>query len=84
MAAIPVFDIGNVLVEWTPHGVFRSFFATAQEVDAFLIEIGFWAWNIEQDRGRSMPEGIAPAARSMRSPISIRICFATPRSASLS
>lgn len=59
MAAIPVFDIGNVLVEWTPHGVFRSFFATKEAVDAFLAEIGFWSWNIEQDRGRPMPEGIA-------------------------
>ena len=56
-----VFDVGNVLIRWEPRLVWADDFRCSAELDAFLAEIGFDAWNLEQDRGRSWAEGIAAA-----------------------
>jgi len=54
-----VFDIGNVLIAWDPYASFRHAFASDAEVDAFLADADFYAWNLEQDRGRSRKEAVA-------------------------
>lgn len=54
-----VFDIGNVLIAWDPHAAFRHAFQSDAKIDAFLGEVGFYAWNLEQDRGRSRAEAVA-------------------------
>ncbi len=56
-----VFDIGNVLIAWEPHAAFRHAFESDAEIDAFLDAADFYAWNLEQDRGRSRAEGLAAA-----------------------
>ena len=60
-----VFDLGNVLIRWHPHG------AIAREVgperaSAFLAaeDFSFQAWNHEQDAGRSWAEAEALAVAS--------------------
>lgn len=53
-----IFDFGNVLSIWDPHQLYRGFFPNAQAVDAFLQEVNFSAWNLEQDRGRPFAEGV--------------------------
>lgn len=54
-----VFDIGNVLIAWDEHAAFRDAFGDDEAIDAFFEKVGFYAWNLEQDRGRSIAEAIA-------------------------
>ncbi|TBW35112.1 HAD family phosphatase [Siculibacillus lacustris] len=54
-----VFDIGNVLVRWDPHILYDRIFGDAADAERFLAEICDAEWNLEQDRGRPMAEGIA-------------------------
>lgn len=55
-----VFDFGGVLFDWSPRYLYQSHFNGDMEaVDRFLDEVGFYAWNDEQDRGRSFGEAIA-------------------------
>ncbi len=55
-----IFDFGGVLLDWNPHNLYRSYFPDdPQALDDFLGEIGFYAWNAEQDRGRSFADGVA-------------------------
>ena len=56
-----VFDIGNVLIAWDPRAAFRHGFASDAEIDAFLTQADFYAWNLQQDRGRSRADAIAAA-----------------------
>lgn len=56
-----VFDVGNVLIRWDARLVYRDDFTDEAQIDAFLEEIGFSAWNLEQDRGRSWADGVADA-----------------------
>lgn len=56
-----VFDVGNVLIQWNPRLVFADQFGDEAGIDAFFEEIGFAAWNLEQDRGRSWADGVAVA-----------------------
>jgi len=57
-----VFDIGNVLIAWDKRAPFRDAFADDAAIDAFLAEIDFHAWNLEQDMGRSRTEALAAIA----------------------
>ncbi len=59
-----VFDFGNVLKKWEPERVLGQFFATPDEMEAVLDQIGFAAWNVEQDRGRDWDEAVEAAAAS--------------------
>ena len=59
---VVVFDVGNVLIRWDPRLVWADDFRSAAELDEFLREIGFDAWNLEQDRGRSWADGVAAAS----------------------
>jgi 2-haloacid dehalogenase len=53
-----VFDLGGVLIDWDPRYLYRRLMPE-DEVDAFLVEIGFAAWNHEQDAGRSWADALA-------------------------
>ena len=54
-----IFDVGNVLLHWDPRRIYRDEFQSDADIDAFLEEIGFHPWNLEQDRGRTWAEGVA-------------------------
>ncbi|MCJ7435166.1 MAG: HAD family phosphatase [Anaerolineales bacterium] len=54
-----IFDFGNVLSIWDPHHLYKDLLPNDQAVDAFLKEINFSAWNVEQDKGRSFADGVA-------------------------
>ncbi len=54
-----VFDLGNVLIHWDPRILYRTIFATEEEVTHFLTHILPPEWNLEQDRGRSWAEAEA-------------------------
>ncbi|MEQ8815480.1 MAG: HAD family phosphatase [Thalassobaculum sp.] len=62
-----VFDVGQVLIEWDPRHLYRRVFthadATPDEarVAWFLTEVCHPAWNVEQDRGRSIADAEAEA-----------------------
>ncbi len=58
-----VFDFGGVLLHWDPRHVYRKRFSSAEAMEAFLVEIGFAAWNLEQDRGRPFAVGVAELSR---------------------
>lgn len=53
-----VFDFGGVLINWNPRHLYRKLFDDPEEMEGFLREVGFDAWNLEQDRGRPFAEGV--------------------------
>jgi 2-haloacid dehalogenase len=53
-----VFDLGGVVVDWNPRHLYRKLFADCQQMEDFLTEVDFFAWNLEQDRGRPFAEGV--------------------------
>ena len=54
-----VFDIGGVLIEWNPKNLYRELINDEQKTDWFLANVCTNEWNAEQDRGRSLAEGVA-------------------------
>ena len=54
-----VFDFGGVLMDWNPRYLYRKIFDDPGEMERFLEEVEFGAWNEEQDRGRPFAEGVA-------------------------
>lgn len=56
---IPVFDIGNVFVEWDPMLLFRKLFPSEEEAQWFHDAICTKDWNLEFDAGNSFDEGVA-------------------------
>lgn len=54
-----VFDVGNVLVRWDPHLLYRDLIPDDEKRDWFTRNVCTAAWNIEQDRGRSWEEAVA-------------------------
>lgn len=56
---VPVFDLGNVFIEWDPMHLFRKLFATEEEARWFAEHICTEAWNLEFDAGELYAEGIA-------------------------
>src|SRR5258706_1925585 len=54
-----IFDYGNVLLEWNPRFVYRSYFNNEEDMERFLQELHFMEWNVQQDRGRAFAEGVA-------------------------
>ena len=57
-----IFDIGNVLIRWDMHNLYRRIFATDAEIAAFLSETGLEAENIKFDAGKSFAVGTAELA----------------------
>ena len=67
VARAPVFDIGGVVIDWNPRHLFRKYFdGDSEGLERFLIEVDFWHWNAELDRGRPFAEAVAE--RSARFP----------------
>jgi len=60
-----VFDIGNVLIAWDERAAFRGDFPDDAKIDQFLAKVGFYEWNLEQDRGRLRTDAVA-AVSAMR------------------
>jgi 2-haloacid dehalogenase len=54
-----VFDVGNVLVRWDPHLLYRDLIPDEEKRRWFMANVCTAAWNIEQDRGRSWADGVA-------------------------
>lgn len=54
-----LFDLGNVLINWDPRHVYRTLFASEEEMERFLSEICNHDWNVQMDGGRSFADGIA-------------------------
>ncbi len=56
---IPVFDVGNVLIRWDPHLLYRKLIADEDERLDFLTRICASDWNLEMDRGKTFAQGVA-------------------------
>ena len=54
-----VFDVGNVLIRWDPHLVYRDMIPDDEKRAWFMQNVCTSAWNLEQDRGRSWEEAVA-------------------------
>lgn len=54
-----IFDFGGVLVQWDPRLVYRRFIDDDEAIARFFDEVGFFAWNLEQDRGRPWSEAVS-------------------------
>jgi 2-haloacid dehalogenase len=46
-----IFDVGNVLIDWDIRRIYRPILANEAEIDEFLREVDWFAWNLELDRG---------------------------------
>ena len=57
-----IFDFGNVVIGWDPRGVYRPLLGDEHAIDEFFAEVGFSAWNLEQDRGRPWDEAVVALA----------------------
>ena len=53
-----IFDLGGVLVDWSPNYLYDKIFVSLEGRDFFLNHITTMDWNEEQDAGRSWAEGI--------------------------
>lgn len=58
-ATIPVFDIGNVLLDWDPRYLYRKLFADAERMEWFLREVLSRDWILETDRGKPFQDAVA-------------------------
>lgn len=54
-----IFDLGNVLIGWDAHLLYKRFFPNRDAADRFLAEIRFAEWNAKQDAGRPFKDGVA-------------------------
>jgi 2-haloacid dehalogenase len=57
-----VFDIGGVLLDWSPRHLYRKLFDDEEEMSAFLDEVCTMAWHDAHDRGRPFDESCAELA----------------------
>ena len=54
-----VFDIGGVLLDWSPDYLYSELIPDAGQREHFLTNIATPAWNHQQDAGRSWAEAVA-------------------------
>lgn len=59
-ARIALFDLGGVLLDWSPARLYSQVFSNAAEADRFLAEVCTMAWHTEHDRGVSFADNAAP------------------------
>ena len=52
-----IFDFGGVLIDWNPRYAYKTVFANPEDMEIFLRNVCNDAWNVEQDRGRTLEEG---------------------------
>ncbi|MDP3544628.1 MAG: HAD family phosphatase [Phreatobacter sp.] len=55
---VPVFDIGQVLLQWQPRASLQRHFEDDEAIDAFMTEVGFMDWHTRQDAGRPVTEAV--------------------------
>jgi 2-haloacid dehalogenase len=53
-----VFDLGAVLIDWSPHYLYRDLLPDDAAIDAFLTEVGFAEWNEALDAGGDWDEAV--------------------------
>lgn len=53
-----VFDIGNVLIRWQPECAIAAHIPDRDTALAWLDDVGFYDWNLEQDRGRALADAL--------------------------
>jgi 2-haloacid dehalogenase len=58
-----IFDFGGVLIDWNPYYLFRKLMTNDTEIETFLQEIGFRAWNYECDKGLPFTESVEELCR---------------------
>ena len=58
-ATIPVFDVGNVLIEWDPRHLYRRLFTDSSEMETFLATVCTPEWNRMMDAGKTFAQGVA-------------------------
>jgi 2-haloacid dehalogenase len=61
-ATAVVFDLGGVLIDWSPEYLYRKLIPDVDERREFLTTICTPQWNHEMDEGRSVPEAVAALA----------------------
>jgi 2-haloacid dehalogenase len=54
-----VFDIGGVLIDWSPRHLYRKIFKSEEEMEWFLSEVCTYEWNVQQDGGKLFSEATA-------------------------
>jgi len=54
-----VFDIGGVLIDWSPRHLYRKIFENEEEMEWFLSNICTYEWNVQQDGGKLFSEATA-------------------------
>jgi FMN phosphatase YigB (HAD superfamily) len=55
-----LWDLGNVLLDWSPRRFYEKLFRTPQEVEHFLGEVCTMDWHAAHDRGVPMAENRRP------------------------
>ena len=58
-----VFDVGNVLIRWDVHNLYRKMFPNDAAIKRFLDETGLIVRNLEFDRGEHFADGLADLTR---------------------
>ncbi|GGB57418.1 hydrolase [Roseibium aquae] len=53
-----IFDIGNVLIHWSPEHLYRKLIPDDRERADFLTHVCSMDWNIQQDLGRSWEDAV--------------------------
>jgi 2-haloacid dehalogenase len=56
---VAIFDLGGVLVDWDPRRLYRKLFGDEAAMERFLASVCTQEWNVRQDAGRPLDEGIA-------------------------
>ncbi len=57
-----VFDLGGVLLDWSPHYLYRKLLPDDAAIDAYLAEVRFADWNATLDAGRPWAEAVEDLA----------------------
>lgn len=56
---VVVFDIGGVLLDWSPDYLYRELIPDAAQREHFLTAVATHEWNQQQDAGRTWAEAVA-------------------------
>lgn len=59
-ARFALFDLGGVLLDWSPARLYSRIFSDAAERDRFLTEVCTLDWHLAHDKGVSFAENAAP------------------------